>query len=75
MCADGLCVPKDWACDGVPDCTNSSDEAVDFCATCPFKFLCSNGRCTDTDNVCNGINNCRDNSDEDVCVGMFILVY
>ena len=69
MCDDGTCILKDFACDGVADCTNGTDEAEDFCATCPFKFLCSNGRCTDTENVCNGVNNCRDNSDEDVCVG------
>ena len=69
MCDDGICIQKDFACDGVSDCTNGTDEAEDFCATCPFKFLCSNSRCTDTENVCNGVDNCRDNSDEDVCVG------
>ena len=64
MCADGTCIPKIWACDGVPDCASESDEDEAFCATCPFQFLCTNGRCTDKENVCNGRNDCRDNSDE-----------
>ena len=70
MCGDGACVSKDWACDGVDDCVNGTDEDPEFCAGCPFKFLCTNGRCTDLANVCDGRNQCRDNSDEDqVCVG------
>ena len=69
MCDDGACILKEFACDGVSDCINETEEAEDFCATCPFRFLCSNARCTDVENVCNGINNCRDDSDEDICVG------
>ena len=70
MCDDGVCITKDWACDGFDDCASGSDEDAAFCATCPFKFLCTDGRCTDLENVCDGTNNCRDGSDEDqICVG------
>ena len=73
MCSDGVCIPKAWACDTFTDCADGADEDVEFCATCPFRFLCTNGRCTDLSTVCNGVNNCRDNSDEDqICVGTFI---
>ena len=76
MCNDGNCIPKDWACDGVSDCINGSDEDAEFCSVCPFQFLCTDGRCTDVDNVCDGINQCRDNSDEDqICVGMFLNLF
>jgi low density lipoprotein-related protein 2 len=64
MCGDGQCISKDWACDGIDDCNNGTDEEEEFCATCPFQFYCSNDRCTDLENVCNGRNDCRDNSDE-----------
>lgn len=76
MCGDGTCILKEWACDGFIDCANGTDEAEDFCATCPFQFLCSNDRCTDIGNVCNGADNCNDNSDEDqICVGRWICPY
>ncbi len=65
-CANGNCIPKDWACDGIADCDveNATDEDEDFCAACPFQFLCTNGLCTDLENVCDGVNHCRDDSDE-----------
>ncbi|XP_072032689.1 uncharacterized protein [Amphiura filiformis] len=62
-CADGLCIPSEYWCDGIEDC--SDDELM----CCPdTQFNCANGRCIEWDQWCDGTSDdCRDNSDEDNC--------
>ena len=37
MCGDGTCVTKAWACDGVEDCLNGTDEDEAFCTHMPLQ--------------------------------------
>ncbi|XP_075629463.1 basement membrane-specific heparan sulfate proteoglycan core protein isoform X8 [Balearica regulorum gibbericeps] len=68
-CADGRCVPRDYLCDGEPDCTDGSDEEA--CGTpspCePNEFKCRNGHCALKLWRCDGENDCGDGSDETDC--------
>ena len=38
-CNDGFCVPKDWRCDGEPDCMDGSEEIGCDTETLPGKNL------------------------------------
>ncbi|XP_047205044.1 low-density lipoprotein receptor class A domain-containing protein 3 isoform X2 [Girardinichthys multiradiatus] len=73
MCEDGMCVPGHWQCDGVPNCSDGSDErscpkVMSKCA--PKFFACANGvHCIIGRFRCNGFSDCPDGSDEENCTG------
>ncbi|XP_048872623.1 basement membrane-specific heparan sulfate proteoglycan core protein isoform X12 [Brienomyrus brachyistius] len=68
-CQNGLCIPRDYLCDGERDCSDGSDEIS--CGTpspCePNEFKCQNGHCALKLWRCDGDNDCGDNSDESYC--------
>uniref|UniRef100_K1PKN2 Papilin n=1 Tax=Magallana gigas TaxID=29159 RepID=K1PKN2_MAGGI len=70
-CRSGQCVDVRRRCDGVPDCTDMSDEDSTMCApvtTCPEGyFRCADRSCVDG-RRCDGRQDCADNSDEYQCV-------
>ncbi|XP_046864732.1 low-density lipoprotein receptor-related protein 8-like [Xenia sp. Carnegie-2017] len=60
--SDGKCMPKDWECDGVNDCSDHSDEMN--CGSCPQeKFSCGK-ECKFKYMICDGYKDCKDGSDE-----------
>jgi hypothetical protein len=61
-CGDGTTIPEPWACDGVPDCSDGSDEAA-----CPESFICGDGTELPPLWQCDGEADCADASDEDGC--------
>ena len=70
-CKSGECVPYVITCDGIPHCSDGSDESLIFCATrkCPEEnfFQCRNFRCILKNETCNGHPDCEDGSDEEKC--------
>jgi low-density lipoprotein receptor-related protein 1 (alpha-2-macroglobulin receptor) len=70
-CRSGECVPYIVTCDGIPHCSDNSDEAINFCAArkCPEEmfFQCRNFRCIFKNETCNGRPDCEDGSDEENC--------
>lgn len=69
-CSDGGCVPFQLTCDGIPHCTDNSDEEPGYCGhrTCPLAwFQCLNRRCIPSNLTCNNVDDCGDSSDEVNC--------
>lgn len=63
-CADGLRIPGEWACDGLPDCADSSDEL-----DC-VELECADASGTYLEGLrCDGAPFCADGSDELDCPG------
>lgn len=67
QCDNGECISVDLMCDGNPDCSDSSDETVRYCASmhCPsYAFRCGNGGCISGKKKCDSRVDCSDGSDE-----------
>jgi integrin beta 2 len=71
QCKSGECIPIMTTCEGIPHCSDNSDESVNFCSkrVCPEEvfFQCRNFRCIHKDEKCDGFSQCGDGSDEENC--------
>lgn len=70
-CANALCIPLSYHCDGYRDCVDGSDEANCTAIACPEnKFLCPHGgpnstpKCISRAQLCDGKKDCEDGADE-----------
>lgn len=67
-CANGLCIPAAWECDGLAECTDGSDELNCSSRCSSLEFRCdSGGQCVQRKQRCDGAKNCNDGSDERNC--------
>ncbi|XP_059822369.1 low-density lipoprotein receptor-related protein 2a isoform X1 [Hypanus sabinus] len=65
-CTNGECIPKEYTCDHVDDCSDRMDEIKCTYPTCT-EMECSNGACYNSSQHCDGVLNCRDGTDEFNC--------
>ncbi|XP_037931811.1 basement membrane-specific heparan sulfate proteoglycan core protein [Teleopsis dalmanni] len=68
-CMNNECIEKSQICDGIPHCSDGSDEhSCSHGRKCqPNQFMCRNSKCIERIWRCDGENDCGDNSDEDSC--------
>ncbi|XP_055372317.1 serine-rich adhesin for platelets-like [Condylostylus longicornis] len=68
QCLDSTCIPKQWKCDNIKDCSLSEDE--DNCKFCHHEeFRChTDSNCISGDLQCDGYEDCSDGSDEYDCL-------
>ncbi|XP_012162005.1 low-density lipoprotein receptor 2 isoform X7 [Ceratitis capitata] len=75
QCDNGACIPIRFACDGLSDCSDHSDERIANCkyidSTCGVEqFRCNNGFCIPKRWRCDQESDCADGSDEAVSLCM-----
>lgn len=78
-CANSLCIPANFHCDGYHDCSDESDETNCTAIACPDnKFLCPRGgvggvpKCIARTQLCDGKRDCEDGTDEETACCKFI---
>ncbi|KAL5288678.1 hypothetical protein ACFFRR_009102 [Megaselia abdita] len=66
-CLDSSCIPKQWECDNIKDCSLGEDE--ENCMFCDHdEFRChTNDKCIPEKYRCDNYNDCTDGSDEEDC--------
>ncbi|KAK6617378.1 hypothetical protein RUM43_014387 [Polyplax serrata] len=71
QCSNGMCIDQSRKCDGVPDCSDRSDEASCGVRLCPTNYwTCKHPfDCVPITSRCNGFLDCLDGSDERGCPG------
>ncbi|CAL4069607.1 unnamed protein product, partial [Meganyctiphanes norvegica] len=69
MCATGVCIPAEFVCDGVVDCTTADDEkscsksGAGICTD--GYFMCADSTCIPEDFVCDGVADCANTGDDE----------
>lgn len=66
-CADRLCIPIQWVCDGEQNCLDGSDEREGCTERNCEGFRCKDGQCILKEWRCDTTRHCKDGSDEDGC--------
>ncbi|KAK6192044.1 hypothetical protein SNE40_003591 [Patella caerulea] len=67
--SNGVCIPKEWLCDGEKDCLDNEDE--NSCALCKSNEVrCYDGSCLPGYEKCDGVAQCTDAEDEDGCTSV-----
>ncbi|XP_004529284.1 modular serine protease [Ceratitis capitata] len=77
QCRSKECIEYHLICDGIPDCSDGSDESVEMCAhiqCTDSSFTCAYGGCVSNYVLCNGEVDCADGSDEiaEICAPIVI---
>lgn len=76
-CANALCIPTSYQCDGYKDCEDGSDEKSCTNIACPGnKYLCPKGSagkplCINRSQLCDGKKDCDDGTDEEAACCKF----
>ncbi|XP_030383813.1 mucin-5AC [Scaptodrosophila lebanonensis] len=67
-CEDGSCIPQQWQCDNIKDCTGGEDEVQCLVCEQQDEFRCrSNEKCVPDSVRCDLNFDCFDGSDEEDC--------
>ncbi|CAB1328475.1 unnamed protein product, partial [Coregonus sp. 'balchen'] len=65
-CTNGACIPGEYRCDQLTDCSDGADERDCHYPECT-ELRCANGACYNQNQRCDQVLDCRDGSDESNC--------